>query len=1156
MLLAYSASYAQSNLNFSIETENEDSYAVLSGYTPETETELTIPNKVTIEDKEYEVKKIAASCFSQAKNLTKVTIPNTIVSIESNAFEDCSNIKEFIFEDESNLDFIGNNAFKNCSKIESFTIPAKVTKLGRVFNGCDNLSEVTCLAETPPNLDIYFCVTDHNNSVKEILIYVPKNSIKNYDEQWNRLTLDRYYYFIPIGNKAKFVSMANGDKYIVNETTEKATLRYPAFSETKQISIPASIYFGGKTYPVTEIASCSFENAFVETIELPSTIETISSKAFWCKNLTLLICHAIIPPTTSNAVRNTVWFYPEEGKGGRGLPSHFIVQVPQEALQAYKADCHWDYQFVNYIYPIGSNATIQKINGCRFLIDPDKDYTTLLRTYKDVDFRFPTSVIYGGKLYPVTHLGPLCSPYITHKSPKIPNTIQVLETDCFWNTDGASDSIVSIKLPKSVTYIGTSAFTGCKNLTSVDLPESVTTIEGEFLNACAKLESVVCRAKIPPTFISQTIYGSHSHTTLYVPEESIPLYKKNSYWQSFKDIVSLDNYTGGDGKDTEEPMPTYSDATIGDFTYDLYHIDGVNTASLKKSNTMLPVSFTVPESVNYEGNTYQITELKDYCFNDQSKVQSIDIPEGVTTVGACFQNCTSLRELRFPSTIKKTTLDNFGLDNCPSLFSITCLALTPPETSGMKIGRTSKTTDGSIVYYPVIICVQPEAKENYEENTYWVGEIEDAHNPLCTINNPVYLIGSGTDDYNRNWFIINEKDEACLWKAANNDRYYQVPSKVTGEWSTQFTVTALSSYCFRGTGIKSITLPNTITKIQDFPWKNCTDLNEVYFRSVTPPSGNFNRILYKEEGNRVPSHLLIRVPQDALSAYNYWNNAEGCYVEASNTPWQIINQDGYKFMINRMEHIATLLRSYKEAGNIIPTSVMIDGEAYTITSIGYEAIINGEYNAESIDIPNSVRKLEGNAIYGNNAIQTIVLPNSITSIGKYAISNCNSLQTIDLPETLKEVGDLAFCENRNLQEIICRATTPPTVMNIDEYTGEYKPQPDYRLDAYPLYVPDNTVEAYKADAYWGKYATILPISSIGTGIEEVTSTKRVSITTNQGKITIVGLSEDESVALYNAEGCLLGQTTVVNGAALFHLPLQKGLIIIKTKNAHIKCLLK
>ena len=130
-------------------------------------------------------------------------------------YEDCSNIKEFIFEDESNLDFIGDNAFKNCSKVESFTIPAKVTKLGLyAFDGCDNLSEVTCLAETPPSVGFSFLVRDHNNLTKEILIYVPENSIKNYDEKWNRLTFDRYYYFIPIGNKAKFITIANGDEWV------------------------------------------------------------------------------------------------------------------------------------------------------------------------------------------------------------------------------------------------------------------------------------------------------------------------------------------------------------------------------------------------------------------------------------------------------------------------------------------------------------------------------------------------------------------------------------------------------------------------------------------------------------------------------------------------------------------------------------------------------------------------------------------------------------------------------------------------------------------------------------------------------------------------------------------------------------------------------
>ena len=131
--------------------------------------------------------------------------------------------------------------------MESFTIPAKVTKLGLyAFDGCDNLSEVTCLTETPPSVGFSFLVRDHNNLTKEILIYVPENSIKNYDEKWNRLTFDRYYYFIPIGNKAKFITMANGDKYIINETTEKATLRYPAFSEAKQIPFHHPFTLEGK----------------------------------------------------------------------------------------------------------------------------------------------------------------------------------------------------------------------------------------------------------------------------------------------------------------------------------------------------------------------------------------------------------------------------------------------------------------------------------------------------------------------------------------------------------------------------------------------------------------------------------------------------------------------------------------------------------------------------------------------------------------------------------------------------------------------------------------------------------------------------------------------------------------------------------------------
>ena len=57
------------------------------------------------------------------------------------------------------------------------------------------------------------CLIRDNHPAIQLLC----RQIKNYDEKWNRLTFDRYYYFIPIGNKAKFITMANGDKYIINE---------------------------------------------------------------------------------------------------------------------------------------------------------------------------------------------------------------------------------------------------------------------------------------------------------------------------------------------------------------------------------------------------------------------------------------------------------------------------------------------------------------------------------------------------------------------------------------------------------------------------------------------------------------------------------------------------------------------------------------------------------------------------------------------------------------------------------------------------------------------------------------------------------------------------------------------------------------------------
>jgi hypothetical protein len=46
--------------------------------------------------------------------------------------------------------------------------------------------------------------------------------------------------------------------------------------------------------------------------------------------------------------------------------------------------------------------------------------------------------------------------------------------------------------------------------------------------------------------------------------------------------------------------------------------------------------------------------------------------------------------------------------------------------------------------------------------------------------------------------------------------------------------------------------------------------------------------------------------------------------------------------------------------------------------------------------------------------------------------------------------------------VTCKAITPPTVNN--KYTGD-----TFRLKNCVLYVPSESVEAYKADAFWGMF---------------------------------------------------------------------------------------
>ena len=297
-----------------------------------------------------------------------------------------------------------------------------------------------------------------------------------------------------------------------------------------------------------------------------------------------------------------------------------------------------------------------------------------------------------------------------------------------------------------------------------------------------------------------------------------------------------------------------------------------------------------------------------------------------------------------------------------------------------------------------------------------------------------------------------------------------VPETVEDRESHIYTVTEIGENAFFDcVSLNSISLPNTITRI-GYRAFGKTGLESIF----VPASVN---LIHPEAFIGCDKLISVQVDEDNPT----YDSRDNC---------------------NAIIETATNTLVCGSISTIIPQSVTALGD----NCFGGFFVVS---HLRSIIIPDNVLIIGKCAFEECAFIEDIKIGSSVTTIGEGAFM-ADSLKHIALPASVETIGDHAFYFNRYLVDITCKSIMPPTASNLlstDDYFSNYK--------TVKLFVPNESIEAYRTHEEWGKFTYIVPF--IGAGPGDVDGDGNISIKDATCLIDVL-LSGGELPAYYDVDG--------------------------------------